>query len=104
MDLSIYRLNNISELDEFINSNPSKFWSFLDKVYDLLNSIPEGATINVSDIAKEKSYKVFIKTVCAYIIEESNCIKLGDSYIEFRDEFYNQITRTRSFSLSKARV
>ncbi|WP_321517456.1 hypothetical protein [uncultured Bacteroides sp.] len=103
MDLSIYRLNSISELDEFIKLNPSRFWAFQDEVYAILNSISEGAVINVSDIVKEKSYEVFIKTVCEYIIEENNQIELGSPHIEFRDEFYNQITRTRSFSLSRIR-
>ncbi len=103
MDLSIYRLNTISELDEFINLNPSKFCEFQEQVYGRLNTLPEGEVLNVPDIVKEKSYKVFIKTVCAYIIEELNRIEMGDSFIEFKDELYNQIIRTRSFSLSKNR-
>lgn len=96
MNLSKYKLKNISELDGFINLNPPRFCAFDDRVHSLLDNLPEGDIINVVDVVEEKSYEVFIKLVCSYITEKNMTRKLEDSQVWFIDEEYNIIQRTHS--------
>mgnify|MGYP006869415795 CR=1 FL=1 len=98
MDLSIYKLNCITELDEMIAVSPSRFCSFQEKVYSILDRLPEGACIYVSDIVKEKSYKAFIKLACAYILEKRANGNLGDSFVEPKED-YTKFRRVPHFEI-----
>ena len=66
-DLSKYRLNADSELDPF-RRNLHKFIRFQTEVYNMLDGLAEGDTINVCDVVMPESIEVFIKVVCLYII------------------------------------
>ena len=98
MDLSIYKLNCITELDELIALSPSRFCLFQDQVYSILDRLPEGACICVSDIVKEKSYKAFIKLACAYILEKRVNGSWSDSFVE-PNEDYTKFRRVPHFSI-----
>lgn len=94
MDMSKYIMKDITELDKFIEMNPSRFCAFQDRVEAMLNNLQAGGTINVVDVVEEKSYELFVKLVCLYINEKEFTRKLEDSRVWFIDAEYNVIQRT----------
>lgn len=66
-DLSSYRLNADSELDEY-RQDLHKFVLFQRDVYNMLDGLAVGDSITVCDVVVPESLDVFIKVVCLYIL------------------------------------
>lgn len=65
-DLSKYRLNDDSELDVY-RKDIVRFVQFQEEVYNMLDGLAPGDTINVCEVVVPESIDVFIKVVCQYI-------------------------------------
>lgn len=66
-DLSKYRLNDDAELDIY-RVDMARFIRFQADVYNMLDGLAVGDTINVCDVVVPESLDVFIKVVCKYIL------------------------------------
>lgn len=93
-DLSRYRLNADSDLDEY-RKDLRKFVHFQGEVYNLLDGLAIGDTINVCDVVVPDSLDVFIKVVCKYILLHQQDDE-SKSRIEFSDD-YRKIYRRPGF-------
>lgn len=65
-DLLKYRLNDDSELDVY-RKDMVRFVQFQEEVYNMLDGLAPGDTINVCEVVVPESIDVFIKVVCQYI-------------------------------------
>ena len=94
-DLSKYRLNADSELDVY-RQDLHKFVLFQCDVYNMLDGLAIGDSINVCDVVVPESLDVFIKVVCLYIL-----LHQYDGFdvakIEFSDD-YRKIYRRPGFT------
>lgn len=72
-DLSLYRLNNYSELQTFLSENDNKtFHAYRELVYVRMNSLKPGHSFKIRSKVKEENFELFIKTVCLYILESAD--------------------------------
>ena len=94
-DYSTHRLNDDSELLPYMEDMP-RYISFVNRVYNLLNSLEIGEGLSVDKVVKPENLDVFIKVVCCYILHENPF--RPDSYIEFNTE-YTIITRVPAFQM-----
>lgn len=94
-DLSRYRLNADTELDKY-RKDLHKFVRFQGEVYNMLDGLAIGGTINVCDVVVPDSLDVFIKVVCKYILLHQQDDE-SKSRIEFSDD-YRKIYRRPGFN------
>lgn len=78
--------------------DPERFMRFYNAVYLILDKIPEGGTLRISDHVRPTSYNLFV-TIASLLVIEENCRKdVFDDYLEFSDD-YSAIRRTRKYPL-----
>lgn len=94
-NLSRYRLNTDSELDQY-RQDLHKFVRFQGEVYNMLDGLAIGDSINVCDVVKPDSIDVFIKVVCLYILLHQQD-DISKSRIEFSED-YRKIYRRPGFT------
>lgn len=72
IDLSKYKLKDISELERFRKLNEESFFTFYTHVVKMLNLLKEGEKFYIPDRChhSERSLELFVKLVCFYIIDE----------------------------------
>lgn len=86
----------MQELMPLYQEEPKRFMRFYDAVYLLLDKIPEGCTLRISDHVRPTSYNLFV-TIASLLVIEENCRKgVFDDYLEFSDD-YSAIRRTKKY-------
>jgi len=83
-DLSLYRLNRVSELDAFAQSmGVAQFEAYKAKVFDTLSRMKEGDTFHFLKVVKRANVALFIKLCCLFILQHDR-YELSDDYTILR--------------------
>jgi hypothetical protein len=81
-DLSKYRLNSLTEIDEIVTRiGIDKFYNYKQSVFAIIYGLPEGGYYDITSNVRRENYGVFIKLVCLYIMltgENCNVVLLDD--------------------------
>jgi len=86
----------MKELIPLYQEDPQRFMRFYNAVYLLLDKLPEGSILRISDHVRPTSYHLFA-TIASLLVIEENCRKgVFDDYLEFSDD-YSEIRRTRKY-------
>lgn len=96
MDLSIHKINNVSEVLPLYKEDPERFMRFYNAVYLLLCSIPEGGVLHIAEHCKPASCGLFVKCACLCMMEEQQQREVNDALLEFNGE-YTEIRRCAKF-------
>lgn len=81
MNLSIHRLNDLSELEPFKDSMGwNNFYKYSIKVYRLLASLEDGQRLYYQRFVKKKNIPLFIKVVCLYIHDFPGQVLFSDDF------------------------
>jgi len=89
LNLSIYKLIQVSELDRWMNTDIDRYMTFHDRVFTFLDSIRIGQKVSVMSVCKPESYELFIKLCCMYM----NLQNMDGSYLVFDNDNYTVLWR-----------
>jgi len=82
-NLSLYRLNSISEIIDLQHHiGKEKFYKYLNMVYKLAKSITLNQKYLIEQHVKKANQKVFVKCLCLYICESGS-----ECNIEFSNDY-----------------
>lgn len=90
MNLSVHRLNNMSQLDKYLEKDKiNEYIEFKDKVFKALDKLEVGHFYNIPKQVPEDQQDLFIKICCLYILSHYKEYIFSDDYtlIENRGEY-----------------
>lgn len=67
-----------------------KFWTFKNKVYDLLDNLKVGESLKIDPMWSESNIDFYVKMSCYYISEANGCYSFNRDYNEVRRQFDNE--------------
>lgn len=81
MNLSPYRLTDLSELNPFKEKmGEAQFYSYAKSVYERLFSMKPGETFDITKKVAEENHDMFVKIACCYIIDQQTPTLFNDSF------------------------
>ena len=96
MNLSHYRLDNLTEIDLLVDKiGVVKFYQYQENVFKLLASISPEQKYSILENIRQENQEVFIKCVCVYIIRTT-----GDCNVELSND-YTSIKGIEPFNKQK---
>ncbi|WP_352422244.1 hypothetical protein [Proteiniphilum sp.] len=85
MDLSHYRLTDLSQLDSFKEKmGERKFYDYAFSVYGRLFNMKPGETFDITKKVSEENREMFIKIACSYIIDQQTPTHFNDTFTIIR--------------------
>ncbi len=83
MDLSRYRLTDLSQLDPFKEQMGEKqYYEYAFSVYRQLARLEPGNKFSITKYVKEKNMDLFVKIVCMYMIDFPGQVVFNDDFTE----------------------
>jgi len=108
MDLSIYKLKSLTDpawIELSIKQmGESKFWSFKNRVYDLLDLLKVGESMKIDPNWNKSNIEFYIKIAEYYISESNVCYRFNSTYTAINRQFDNEKITASLNLLKKNRI
>lgn len=90
-DFSEYKLEKVSELEEFIKFDKERYLAFVARLNKAIDELPIGHTLKAVNFVKPQQYKIFVK-ICCWLCTVSHMNRTNPYYLEMT-RIYDGITK-----------